>query len=63
MPGFVMNIELAEKNVMKELGVSLKGMFRDILLVLQKVQTTKTNFLVYKKFACNCVEQWKFGKQ
>ena len=57
------DIELADKNVIKELGVFLMGVLRDTHNGLQKVQTHKASSLVNEKFACNCVEQSTFGLQ
>ena len=57
----VSEIELADSNGVKELEFVLMGKLKDTNFVLQKVQTHKTSFLVYKKFVQNCVEQWLIG--
>ena len=63
MSCIVVDIELADKNVVNEFGNFLWAKFKDTHFVLQNVPTHKASVLVQKKFAQNCVEKRKLGLQ
>ena len=52
----VLDIELADRNIIKDLGVFIDGKVQVTPFDHKKVQTNKTNFLVYKKSTWLCVE-------
>ena len=58
-----LEIELADKNLIKELGVFGDGKVQGYSFCPPKITNPQNNRLVHKKLARNCVEQWKFGLQ
>ena len=63
MFSIVLDIELADENVIKELGVFLMAKFKDTRFVLQRITNPQNKRFGAKKLGQNCVEQWKFGLQ
>ena len=64
MACIVLDMELADKNVKKELGVFNEGKVQGFSFrPPKKVLTHETIVLVHKRTARNCVEQWTFGLQ
>ena len=63
MSCIVLDFELTDINVIQEWGVFLMTISGILILSFKKVRTHKASILVYKKLACNCVEQWMFGLQ
>ena len=63
MSCILLDIELADKNVIKELGVFLWQSSRTLISSSNEAQTHKTSVLVRIKFARNGVEHWTFGLQ
>ena len=50
-----------DENDIKEWGVVIDGNVPGYIFSAPKrYKPTKTNYLLYKNFECNCVEQWKF---
>ena len=63
MSCIVLDNKLAVENVKKELGIFTDGNVQMCSSYTPRKQTHKASFWVYKKFASNCAEQWKFWLQ
>ena len=61
---FLPDFELAERRNIYYIEVLTKRMFKyNFLLYKHEILFYTTKVLDYKKFAQNCVEEWKFGRQ